>query len=222
MEYQTLVQTIALSAGVAWASGINLYAVVAILGLGGSFGYITLPPTLAIVQDPLVITAATFMFVVQFFMDKIPGVDSGWDALHTFVRIPAGALLAAGAVGNVDPALVVTAGLLRHHYRNPHDHAGTRALINTSPEPFSNWTASILEDVAVFGGLWRRFHAPHGILAAVPRVCPLSRRFCSLPVSRYSCRRLSHWRLVSHMPGAAGEAPAHGAPGGGPLPNTAH
>ncbi|MCP5186051.1 MAG: DUF4126 domain-containing protein [Pseudomonadales bacterium] len=224
MEYQTLVQTIALSAGVAWASGINLYAVVAILGLGGSFGYITLPPTLAIVQDPLVITAATFMFVVQFFMDKIPGVDSGWDALHTFVRIPAGALLAAGAVGNVDPALVVTAGLLGGTITaaTHTTKAGTRALINTSPEPFSNWTASILEDVAVFGGLWAALTHPMVFLllflAFVLLLCfLLPRLFRGI---RAVARRIGGW--LGMTPGAAGEAPAHGAPGGGPLPNTAH
>ncbi|MDH3644677.1 MAG: DUF4126 domain-containing protein, partial [Gammaproteobacteria bacterium] len=106
-EYQALIQTMALTLGVAWASGINLYAAVAVLGLGGSFGYVDLPPGLEIVQDPLVILAAGFMYCVEFMADKTPGVDTGWDALHTFIRIPAGAMLAAGALGDVSPALTV-------------------------------------------------------------------------------------------------------------------
>ena len=112
-EYQTLIHTLALTMGVAWASGINLYAAVAVLGLAGNAGYVQLPDTLAIVEDPLVIIAACFMYCVEFFADKIPGVDSTWDALHTFIRIPAGAMLAAGAVGDVTPALAVAAGLRR-------------------------------------------------------------------------------------------------------------
>ena len=97
-EYQTLLQTLALTMGVAWASGINLYAAVAVLGIAGSTGYVQLPDTLSVVQDPLVIVAACFMYVVEFFADKVPGVDSSWDALHTFIRIPAGAILAGEAV----------------------------------------------------------------------------------------------------------------------------
>ena len=110
-EYQQLIQTLALTMGVAWASGINLYAAVAVLGLGGSLGYIDLPDTLSVVQDPLVIIAAVLMYCVEFFADKTPGVDTAWDGIHTFLRIPAGALLAAGAVGDVTPALAVSAFL---------------------------------------------------------------------------------------------------------------
>ena len=90
-EYSDLIQTIALTLGVAWASGINLYAAVTVLGLGGATGYVELPDTLAVVQDPLVILAAAFMYCVEFFADKVPGVDSAWDTLHTFIRLPAGA-----------------------------------------------------------------------------------------------------------------------------------
>ena len=155
-EYQTLIHTIALTMGVAWASGINLYAVIAVLGLAGNAGYVQLPDTLAIVEDPLVIVAAGFMYCVEFFADKIPGVDSTWDALHTFIRIPAGAMLAAGAVGDVTPALAVAAGIIGGGVTaaTHATKAGTRMLINTSPEPFTNWFASITEDVAVFAGLW--------------------------------------------------------------------
>ena len=162
MEHQELLQTLALATGVAWASGINPYAVLGVLGLGGALGYLDLPSTLEVVQDPLVIGSALVMFVIQFFMDKIPGVDSGWDALHTFIRIPAGAILAAGAVGNVDPALTVAAGIVGGTITAA-THAtksGARAMINTSPEPFSNWAASFTEEALVFGGLWAALSYP--------------------------------------------------------------
>ena len=161
-EYESLIQVIALTMGAAWASGINLYATVAVLGLAGTSGYVELPATLEIVEDPLVILAAGFMYCVEFFVDKTPGVDTGWDALHTFIRIPAGAMLAAGAVGEVDPALAVAAGLIGGTVSaTAHaTKAGTRAMINTSPEPFSNWTASVAEDLAVFAGLWAALNHP--------------------------------------------------------------
>jgi Domain of unknown function (DUF4126) len=155
-DYQALIHTLALTMGVAWASGINLYAAVAVLGLAGSMGYVHLPDTLAIVENPLVIASACFMYCVEFFADKVPGVDSTWDAVHTFIRIPAGAMLAAGAVGDVSPALAVSAGLLGGSVTAATHaaKASTRLLINTSPEPFTNWFASIGEDLAVFAGLW--------------------------------------------------------------------
>jgi len=168
-EYTDLIQTIALTLGVAWASGINLYAAVTVLGLGGATGYIELPPSLALIQDPLVILAAGFMYCVEFMADKVPGVDSIWDTLHTFIRIPAGALLAAGAAGSVDPAITIAAGLLGGTLTaaTHATKAGSRVLINTSPEPFSNWTASILEDVAVFAGLWAALAHPVLFLLAL-------------------------------------------------------
>ena len=166
-EYDALIQTLALTLGVAWASGINLYAAVAVLGVGGGLGYVDLPPTLQVVQDPLVIVAAGFMYCVQFMADKTPGVDSGWDAVHTFIRIPAGAALAAGAVGDVTPALAVAAGLLGGTVTaaTHATKAGSRVLINTSPEPFSNWTASLAEDAAVPLGLWLAVVQPWVFLA---------------------------------------------------------
>ncbi len=161
-EYDALIQTIALTMGVAWASGINLYAAVAMLGLGGTLGYVDLPPTLEVVQDPLVILAAGFMYCVEFMADKTPGVDTGWDAIHTFIRIPAGAALAAGAVGDVTPALAIAAGLVGGGVTaaTHATKAGSRVLINTSPEPFSNWAASFAEDIAVFAGLWAALQHP--------------------------------------------------------------
>jgi hypothetical protein len=166
-EYHALIQTLALTMGVAWASGINLYAAVAMLGLGGTLGYVDLPPTLEVVQDPVVILAACFMYCVEFMADKTPGVDTGWDALHTFIRIPAGAALAAGAVGDVTPALAIAAGLVGGGVTavTHATKAGSRVLINTSPEPFSNWAASFAEDIAVFAGLWAALQHPVVFLA---------------------------------------------------------
>ncbi|THB77692.1 MAG: DUF4126 domain-containing protein [Desulfobulbaceae bacterium] len=160
--YQQVITTIALTMGSAWACGINLYATIAVLGIMGITGNIVLPEPLLVLQDPLVIWAALFMYCVEFFADKTPGVDTGWDTIHTFIRIPAGVMLAAGAVGEVSPAVVVAAGLLGGTV-SATSHAvkaGSRVLINTSPEPFSNWTASVFEDIAVIGGLYTALFHP--------------------------------------------------------------
>lgn len=161
-HYEALISTIALTMGVSWASGINLYAALLVLGIGGSTGNIELPPGLAVLTDPMVILAAGLMYAAEFFADKVPGVDSGWDSLHTFVRIPAGALLAASSVGEVTPAFEIAAGILGGGMAAT-SHAtkmGSRLLINTSPEPFSNWTASVSEDIMVLGGLWAALYNP--------------------------------------------------------------
>jgi len=162
-----IVSTIALSMGVAWASGINLYATIFMLGYMGLTGHVTLPPELQILSDPLVLFAAGFMYCVEFFADKTPGVDTGWDGLHTFIRIPAGALLAAGAVGDVGQGAQIAAALIGGSLTaGTHlTKAGSRVIINTSPEPFSNWAASIGEDVAVIGGLWAALYHPWVFLA---------------------------------------------------------
>jgi hypothetical protein len=166
-ELDHLTQILALTLGVGWASGINLYAAMSMLGIAGATGNIALPPDLIVLQNPLVIGAAAFMYCVEFFVDKTPGADSAWDALHTFIRIPAGALLAAGAVGEVTPALQIAAGLLGGGLATTSHVAktGSRLLINTSPEPVTNWTASVAEDVAVFGGLWAALYHPWLFLA---------------------------------------------------------
>jgi len=158
---------IALTMGTAWASGINLYAAVLMLGFMGMTGGMQLPPGLEILANPVVLLAAGFMYVVEFVADKIPGVDTGWDTLHTFIRIPAGAVLAAGAAGSVDPSLSLAAGLVGGGVAAVSHAAksGTRILINTSPEPFTNWIASVSEDVMVFGGLWMSLHHPVLFLA---------------------------------------------------------
>jgi hypothetical protein len=161
-QLNPIINTIALTMGAAWASGINLYAAILMLGLLGATGNVALPPDLLVLTHPLVIGAAGLMFLVEFVADKMPGVDTGWDTLHTFIRIPAGALLAAGAVGSVDPALSVAAGLVGGGLAaaTHATKAGARALINTSPEPVSNWAASLTEDLLVVTGLWTALHHP--------------------------------------------------------------
>lgn len=163
MEHlEPIIKTIALTMGVAWASGINLYAAILVLGILGSTGNITLPPELVILSDPLIIAAAGVMYVIEFFADKIPGVDNGWDTIHTFIRIPLGALLAAAAVGEVNPAVAIAAALLGGGLAaSTHAaKAGSRVLINTSPEPVTNWITSLGEDILVIAGLWTALHYP--------------------------------------------------------------
>ena len=158
------INTLALTLGAGWAAGINLYAAVFILGYLGSTGDVALPPGLEVLSDPLVMTAAGIMYCIEFFADKTPGLDTGWDSIHTFIRIPAGAVLAAGAVSGLgvseaaELAAALVGGTLAagSHFTK----TGSRILINTSPEPFTNWTASVLEDVAVIGGLWTALHYP--------------------------------------------------------------
>jgi hypothetical protein len=185
------VSVIALSMGAAWASGINLYATLFMLGYMGITGNINLPPELEVLSNPMVMSAAGFMYCVEFFADKIPGVDSGWDTIHTFIRIPAGAMLAATAVGDVTPAVELSAALLGGALATG-SHAtksGSRLLINTSPEPFTNWTASISEDLLVIGGLWAALYHPVLFIIALvifilvmiwllPRLWRLLKRLC--------------------------------------------
>jgi hypothetical protein len=165
------VEAIALMMGAAWASGINLYATILVLGWMGSTGQMVLPEELAILSDPTVMFAAGVMYFVEFFADKIPGVDTGWDTIHTFIRIPAGAMMAAGAAQGLDigpaaelAALLLGGGLAATSHATK---AGARVLINTSPEPVTNWTASIAEDIAVVGGLWAALNHPWAFLVAL-------------------------------------------------------
>ena len=149
------IAAIAVALGASWASGLNTYAAVLILGAAQAFGLVTLPHDLQVLGSPWVLGVAALLFVLNFFADKIPYVDSLNDALHTFVRIPAGALLAYGAADQIGPEAAVIAALLGGTLAAGTHIAktGTRALINTSPEPFSNIAASLAEDVSVIGGL---------------------------------------------------------------------
>jgi uncharacterized membrane protein len=157
-----MAQTIALSAGLAWASGLRLYLVVFLAGALSYLGYLHLPSTLDVLQNPLVIGVAGVMAFAELIADKVPAFDSLWDSFQTFIRIPAGALLAAFALGEVDPAWMVAAGLIGGtitagtHFAK----AGSRLAINTSPEPFSNWLASFGEEGMVLAGLWAMLASP--------------------------------------------------------------
>ena len=156
------IEAISLAMGTAWTSGINLYATVAALGIARQMELIQLPQNLEVLAHPAVIAIACIMYFIEFFADKVPYLDSGWDVLHTFIRVPAGAILAARALGDMNPALELAAMLaggsiaLAAHGTK----ATVRLAINASPEPFSNWTASVTEDVAVFGGIWMIFNHP--------------------------------------------------------------
>ena len=157
-----VLQSVALASLLAWASGMRLYMVVFAVGLAGYLDYVDLPKGLEVLQHPWVIGAAGFMLAIEFLADKVPAIDSAWDAIHTFIRIPAGALLAAGATGDSLTALTVAAGILGGtitagtHFAK----AGGRAVINTSPEPVSNWGASFTEDALVLSGTWLAFAHP--------------------------------------------------------------
>jgi hypothetical protein len=159
---EDITQTLALTLGAGWASGLNLYAAILVLGFMGATGRMELPEGLQVLSDPLVMFAAGVMYLVEFFADKVPGVDTAWDSVHTFIRIPAGAMLAAGAVGDVGAGAELAAALLGGGMAAASHAAksGARVLINTSPEPFTNWTASIAEDIAVIGGLIAAINHP--------------------------------------------------------------
>jgi len=158
------IEAISLILGAAWASGINLYAAVLVMGWLGGSGQIDLPPDLQILSSPAVMLSAGAMYLLEFFADKIPGIDTAWDGLHTFIRIPAGAMMAAAAAQGLDMGqagelvgLLLGGGVAATSHATK---AGGRVLINTSPEPVSNWGASLTEDVAVFAGLWAALNQP--------------------------------------------------------------
>lgn len=151
-----LLQSTAIAGGLAWASGIRLYAAVFLAGLLGRLEVITLPSGLSLLQDDWVLWISGILMAGEFLADKIPAFDSVWDAAHTFIRVPAGMLLAWGVFHDATPAMQLAAALLGGAITSGTHltKAGTRAMINTSPEPFSNWGASVGEDVAVVGGLY--------------------------------------------------------------------
>jgi hypothetical protein len=157
----------ALAGGLSWASGIRLYMTLFVAGWFGRMGWIELPPALQVLQSPWVMAVTGALLVVEFFADKVPGVDSVWDAIQTFIRVPAGAVLAAAALGQMGTEGSAIAAILGGTFAaGAHlTKAGSRALINTSPEPFSNWAASFSEDMAVMGGLWAAFFHPWVLFA---------------------------------------------------------
>jgi len=183
-------QLAALAATLGIASGLRLYAVLFIVGAAGYLGWVNLPSGLATLAHPLVLAASGFMCFVEFFADKIPGVDSLWDVVHTLIRIPAGAALAASVFGDSSSAMMLTAAILGgtlaagSHFTK----AGSRAVINTSPEPFSNWTASLTEDVAVGGLLW--LGVAHPLAAGIVVLMIIALMLWLLPKAWRAARRI--------------------------------
>jgi Domain of unknown function (DUF4126) len=149
-------QTVAISAGLAWASGLRVYFVLFAVGLAGRFGYVVLPERLTLLSHDWVLVASGAMLLAEFVADKVPLFDSLWDSVHTFIRIPAGAVLAAAAIGIEHPAVTLAAAIVGGTLASGTHiaKAGSRVVINSSPEPVSNWSASFTEDGLAAGGLW--------------------------------------------------------------------
>lgn len=164
-----LLTTLSLAMGASWASGLRLYAAVATLGLLGRFGGLALPGSLAVVEHPWVIGVALVLGLVEFVADKVPLVDSAWDAVHTFVRIPAGAVLAASAFGDFSApvqtvALLLGGGLALASHGTK---ASARVVVNASPEPFSNLAVSTAEDGIAVGTVLLAALVPVAAIAVV-------------------------------------------------------
>ncbi|MCU1263697.1 MAG: rane protein [Acidobacteria bacterium] len=164
-----LISTLALAMGSSWVSGIRLYATVATLGLLGRFAHLPLPGELEVLTNGWIIGVASALFVIEFFADKIPYLDSTWDVIHTFIRIPAGAVLAAAAFGDFDRkvqivALLVGGGLALSAHGTK---ATARAAVNLSPEPFSNIVVSLVEDVVAIASMVMAFFLPIALIILV-------------------------------------------------------
>jgi hypothetical protein len=148
-----MLATLGRTMGFSFAAGINLYATVAILGLAERYGWVALPEQFRVFDNDIVIAAALALYVIEFVADKVPWLDSLWDAVHTLIRPVGGALIAVAALGQASPAVEGLVALLGGslaagtHFAK----AGTRAVANTSPEPFSNWALSLGEDAFVIG-----------------------------------------------------------------------
>src|SRR5262245_16291143 len=205
------IEALSLAMGTAWTSGINLYATVAALGIASRAEMIHLPPDLQVLGHPAVIAVACIMYLIEFFADKVPYFDTAWDALHTFIRVPAGAILAARALGDTNPALELVAVLaggsiaLAAHGTK----AATRLAINASPEPFSNWFASIAEDLTVLGSIWLIFN--HPILMMILVLAFLGLLFWIVPkILRYA--KKGFHALRNKMRGAKPDQPAPSDP----------
>jgi hypothetical protein len=164
-----LIQILGLAFGAAWTSGINLYATVAVLGLLQHYGLAQLPGGLHVLDNWIIIGVALFLYVVEFVADKVPYVDTVWDAVHTFIRVPAGAVIAAAATSDLDPtveviALLVGGGLALSTHGTK---ATARAAANTSPEPVTNWALSLVEDIIAIGAVLLAALYPLAILVII-------------------------------------------------------
>jgi len=190
-------QLLAIAAALGWASGLRLYAVLFLTGLAGSFGWVTLPSGLHLLQSPLMLGASGLMLFIEFFADKIPGVDTLWDLIHTLVRIPAGAALAAAVFGADQSSWALAAALIggtlaaTSHVAK----ATTRAALNASPEPFSNIAMSLLGDSVVPVSLWLSWAHPYAFFGAlaVALVVMVAATWVLAKFLRRLARRISAW-----------------------------
>lgn len=188
---------LALAAALGWASGLRLYAVMFMAGLAGLMGWIALPHGLLLLQHPAVLLASGFMLLVEFFADKIPGVDSVWDLVHSVIRVPAGAALAAAVFGVDHSAMAIVAAVLGGSLAAASfaTKATTRAAVNTSPEPFSNIAVSLLEDGLVVGAMWLATQHPiiFGIALVVTLVLMVLLLITLFKFLKAITRRLRVW-----------------------------
>jgi hypothetical protein len=194
-------QLFAIAAALGWASGLRLYLVVFLTGMAGHLGWIPLPPGLQLLQHPAMLVASGFMLFIEFFADKIPGLDTVWDTVHTLVRIPAGAALAASVFGADQSTWAAVAALLGGTLAATSHVAKTttRAAANTSPEPFSNIGLSLLGDAAVPTALWLSWEHPMAFFAAlaVALVVMVALIVVLAKFLRALLRRVSGWLLPS-------------------------
>lgn len=194
---------LALAAALGWVSGFRLYAVVFLVGAMGAAGWMVLPAGLQVLQHPMVLAASGALLFIEFFADKIPGLDSLWDIVNSVIRVPAGAALAAGVFGADHATLALVAALMGGTLAASSQAAKTttRAAINTSPEPLSNVAASLLEDGLVVGALWLATNHPliFGVLLIIAVVLMWIVTWLLFKFLRAALRRLR--ALLS--PGAA-------------------
>jgi Domain of unknown function (DUF4126) len=210
MEKLDTLQLIALAAALGWASGVRLYAVLFVVGAAGFAGWFEIPAHLRVLSHPLVLCASGFMVAAEFFADKIPGFDSVWDLVHTFIRIPAGAALAASVFGDSPPAWMLASAILGgalaagSHFTK----AGARMVINTSPEPVSNWAASFGEDLLVGTLLYLALAHPVALLIVLTLLIVAS--LWLLPKLWRFIRAMSAriWRGLHGLRGAAANGSA--------------
>lgn len=195
---------LALAAALGWASGFRLYVVVFVVGMLGATGWMVLPGGLHVLEHPLMLVASGGMLCVEFFADKIPGVDSLWDLLQSVLRVPAGAALAAGVFGADNATMATFAALMGGTLAATSQAAKTttRALINTSPEPFSNVGASLAEDTAAVGAVWLALTSP-AVFAVLLVVTVIAMWIVTWLLWRFlkaAIRRLNAWMGSNDSP----------------------
>ena len=190
-------QLLALAAALGWASGFRLYAAVFITGMAGWLGWLSLPAGLAVLQHPAMLFGSGFMLFIEFFADKIPGVDSLWDIVHSVIRVPAGAALAAGVFGADSGTMGMAAALLGGSLAATSyaTKVSTRAALNTSPEPFSNIAVSLFEDGLVMGTMWLATQYPlaFGVALAIALVISICLLVVLVRFLKGLVRRVQGW-----------------------------